>query len=126
MRDAPNARRRDAGQAAIEFALALPLLAIAVLGAAQVVDLAADRLAVGAAARAGARAAAAAQASGSAASDAALAATGTRPLTVEVSERTSMVTVTVTHINPTAVPVIGALIGDVELTASATMPIEPP
>ena len=114
MRDAPNARRRDAGQAAIEFALALPLLAIAVLGAAQVVDLAADRLA------------AAAQASGSAASDAALAATGTRPLTVEVSERTSMVTVTVTHINPTAVPVIGALIGDVELTASATMPIEPP
>ena len=63
MRDAPNARRRDAGQAAIEFALALPLLAIAVLGAAQVVDPAADGLAVGAPARAGARAPAAAQAS---------------------------------------------------------------
>jgi Flp pilus assembly protein TadG len=119
-------RRRDAGQAAVEFALALPLLAVAMFGAAQVVDIAADRLAVGAAARAGARAAASASASTAAATTAAHAATSTRPLRVEVSENGTAVTVTVTHVNPTAVPLIGALLGDVELVATATMPLEPP
>jgi hypothetical protein len=39
-------------------------------------------------------------------------------------ERGSRVTVTVTYRAPTAVPVVGAVLGDVSLTSSATMRVE--
>ena len=49
-----------------------------------------------------------------------------RPLTVTASSSASAVTVTVSHVTPTDVPLIGALLPDVTVTATATMALEPP
>ncbi|WP_420451571.1 TadE/TadG family type IV pilus assembly protein [Ilumatobacter sp.] len=125
-----RARRRRAvdderGQAAVEFAIALPLVVVVVLAVVQVGVSVRNQLAVEAAARAGARAAAA---SAHGAVSATRAASGAIDLPIEVSVRTSgdSVTVTVTHVDPTDVAIIGAAIGPVTHTASATMAIEPP
>jgi Flp pilus assembly protein TadG len=117
---------RDRGQATVEFALALPLVALLVLGIVQLVVIARDQLAVELAAREGARAAAVAASPAAAASAAANEAVGLDPLHVTVSARDGLVTVTVRHESPTDVPLIGLAIGDVEVSATVTMQREPP
>ncbi len=49
-----------------------------------------------------------------------------RPLTVAASSSASAVTVTVSHVTETDVPLIGALLPDITVTATATMALEPP
>lgn len=118
--------RCDRGQATVEFALALPLVALLVLGIVQLVVIARDQLAVELAAREAARAAAVAAAPASAGTAAAERAVGLAPLDVSVSERDGRVTVTVRHRSATNVPLIGLAIGDVEVAATVTMQREPP
>jgi Flp pilus assembly protein TadG len=117
---------RDRGQASVEFALALPLVIVVVLGIVQLVVVARDQLAVEVAAREAARAAAVAGSPSIAADGAAEAAVTLRPLAVGTSLSGTHVTVTVTAVNHTDVPIIGAVIGDVEISASVTMAREPP
>lgn len=120
------ARRGDRGQAAVEVAIALPLVIVLVLGLLHVVAVARDQLAVELAAREGARAAAVAAAPGPAAVTAANRATSLRPIDVTVSDAGSDVTVDVSYRSDPGVPIIGAFLRDVELTASVTMAREPP
>lgn len=117
---------RDRGQAAVEFALALPLVAMLVFGIVQLVVVARDQLAVELAARDGARAASVAAAPDGAARDAATSAVALRPLEVDVTTRGDHVTVSVSHRTATDVPLIGPLLGDVEVSATVTMLKEPP
>ena len=119
-------RGRDGGQAAVELALALPVVVTLTLGLVQVLAVAADQLAVELAAREGARAAAVAADPSGAAADAASAAVPLDPLGVAAVTAAGRVTVTVTYTSRTDVPLIGGLIGDVELRADVTMAIEPP
>ena len=117
---------RDRGQAAVELALCLPLLFIFLLGIVQLVVIVRDQLAVQLAAREAARAAAVAAPSAAAAQGAADRAVTLRPLNVATSSSDATVTVTVTHVTATDVPLIGALLPDVTVTATATMALEPP
>jgi Flp pilus assembly protein TadG len=121
-----SVRQRDRGQAAVEFAIALPLVVVLVLGVLHVVVVARDQLAIELAAREGARAAAVAAAPDVAATRAARAATTLRPLGVATSRNGSRVTVVVSHRSDPGMPMIGTLIGGVELDASVTMEREPP
>ena len=118
--------RRDQGQAAVEFAIALPLVVILLLGIIQVVLVARDQIALELAARDGARAASVATDPTSAAQRGAMAATRLRPLEVATTVDAVHVSVTVRYTNPTSVPLIGVVIGDVELTAGVTLTREPP
>ncbi len=117
---------RDRGQAAVEFAIALPLVVVLLLGIIQVIVVARDQIAVELAARDGARAASVAADPGAAAQQGALSATKLRPIDVHTAIGSGRVTVTVSHTNPTAVPLIGAAIGDISLSASVTLAREPP
>ncbi len=117
--------RRDRGQATVELALALPLVCLLLFGIVQVAVLSRDQLAVQLAAREAARAAAASPDPG-AASVAAHRAVALRPLSVEISESDGTVTATVSYTDHTDVPLIGALLPDVVLTATVTMAVEPP
>lgn len=116
----------DRGQAAVELALALPLVVMLLAGLVQLVVVARDQLAVEVAARDGARAAAVAAAPAAAADHAAHAAITLRPIAVATSVGGDTVTVSVTYVNPTDAPLIGRFVGDVELRASVTMAREPP
>ncbi len=118
-------RQRDRGQATVELALALPLVCLLLFGIVQVAVIGRDQLAVQLAAREAARAAAASAdlGTGSAAAHRAVA---LRPLDVEISESSGTVTATVRYTDHTDVPLIGALLPDVVLTATVTMAIEPP
>ena len=115
---------RDRGQATVELALCLPVVCMFLLAVVQVGVVVRNRLAVDYAARVGARAAAVST-SGSAASEAAAAAVRLHPLDVTSVEAAGAVTVTVTFIDHTDVPLVGALIPDLTLKGTATMPIEP-
>ncbi len=117
---------RPRGQAAVEFAIALPLVAILMLGIVQVVLVVRDQLAVELAAREAARAASVAASPGSAATQAAHAATTLRPLSVDTRVQGDRVTVTVAFASTTDVAMIGRLIGDVTVSAEVTMRREPP
>lgn len=117
---------RDRGQAAVEFALALPLVVLVVLGVVQLVVVVRDQLAVEVAARDGARAASVAAAPAAAASAAANRAITIRPLTVTTSTGTSSVIVTVRAVSATDVPLIGAVMPDIAVSATVTMVREPP
>ena len=117
---------RDGGQAAVELALCLPLLFVFLLGIVQLVVIVRDQLAVQLAAREAARAAAVAASSAVAAQGAATRAVTLRPLTVATDLSSSTVTVTVRHVTHTDVPMIGALLPDVTVTARARMALEPP
>jgi Flp pilus assembly protein TadG len=122
-----HARRRDdAGQAAVELALALPVVVVLLLGMLQVALVGRDQLAIELAAREAARAAAVSGDPRSAASLAAERVTRLRPLGVAVTVGSDTVTVTVTHASATDVALVGRLIGDVELRAAVTMALEPP
>jgi Flp pilus assembly protein TadG len=117
---------RDRGQAAVEFAIALPMVVILVLGIVQVVIVARDQIAVELAAREAARAASVAASPSAAASRAANEAISLRPIAVAVATSTRQVTVTVSHHSDTDVPLIGPLIAGIDLKATVTMQREPP
>ena len=117
-----RARQRDRGQATVELALATPVLCLLLLGVVQLAVVVRDQLTVIEAARVGARAA-------SVAADPATAAAGVVTLDdarVSAVADGKYVTVTVTAISPTDVPLIGALLPDVEVVGRATMLLEPP
>lgn len=116
---------RDRGQAAVEFAIALPLVVVLVLGIVQVVIVARDQIVVELAAREGARAAAVAADPASAAA-AAVRAVTTLPVDVSTASTAARVSVTVRYDSSTDVPLIGAVIREVGLTATVTMAREPP
>jgi Flp pilus assembly protein TadG len=126
MRSPTSSDTGDRGQAAVELALCLPLLFIFMLGIVQLVVIVRDQLAVQLAAREAARAAAVAAPSGAAAEAAATRAVALRPLIVVIRSAADAVTVTVSHVTHTDVPMIGALLPDVTVSASATMALEPP
>jgi Flp pilus assembly protein TadG len=109
----------------VELALSLPLLCIALVGCLQVAVVVRDQLAVQLAAREAARAAATSPDPG-AARAAAARATNLTPLVVDVLEHASSVTATVRYIDHTNVGVLGALLPDVEVSATVTMAKEPP
>lgn len=119
-------RRDQRGQAAVELALGLPLVFLVLLAIVQVVLVARDQLAVLHAAREGARAAAVDPAgdTGAAAAHEAL---GLDPGRASVRSATGggRVSVTVRYVSPTDVPLIGALLGDITVTGTATMRVEP-
>ncbi len=117
--------RRDAGQSTVEFALVLPLLAVVALGLVQVGVSVRNQLAVELAAREGARAASVAAAAGGAAVAAATAATRL-PVEVATSRSATTVTVTVTHVDEVAIPLLGRFLGPVTHRARVTMALEPP
>jgi len=118
--------RRDAGQAAVEFAIALPVVVLLVLGIVQLVVAVRDQLAVELAAREAARLASVSAAPEASAARAADEATALRPLEIATRVDGDRVTVSVVYVDPTDVPLIGAFIGDVTVRASVTMAREPP
>ncbi len=120
----PGPRLGDRGQAAVEFAVALPIVVIAMLAIAQVGVAVRNEVAVELAAREGARAAAVS--ADPAAAGAAARRAVELPMDVAVSVDATTVTVTVTYVDPTDIAIIGAAIGPVTHRASATMAIEPP
>lgn len=119
----------DKGQATVELALALPLLCLLLLGVVQVALIGRTQLAVQLAAHEAVRAAAVSADPVAAANSAALHAISLRPLDVQVTTddgEGATVTVTVSYIDRTDVALVGALIQDVTVQASATMAFEPP
>jgi len=123
----PRRRDGDGGQAAVELALALPLVFVVLLGAVQVLIVGCDQIAVVHAAREGARAAAVAAdrvGEGTAAATVAAGLDADR-LDVAVSDSGEQVTVVVRYAVRTDVPLVGALVGDVTVTGTATMRSEP-
>jgi Flp pilus assembly protein TadG len=117
---------RDSGQAAVEFAIALPVVVVLVLGIVQVVVVARDQLAVELAARQAARAASVSADPAAAAERAANDATDLRPLAVATRVEGDRVTVSVELVTTTDVPLVGAFIADVTVAAHVTMRREPP
>jgi Flp pilus assembly protein TadG len=119
---------RDAGQATVELALVMPLVAGLLLSIIQAGVLARDQLLVTHAAREAVRAAAvdddpaaarrAAEQAGPLAAD---------RLDTEVAQRGEVggrVRVVVRYRAPTRIPLVGTLVDDVELDAAATMRVE--
>ena len=118
------ARRSQRGQAAVELALALPLLVFWLLAMVQVVLIARDQLAVVHAAREAARAAAVSASPGAAAAAAAQAAVHIGPLQTQTATGTN-VSVSVSARSRTDVPLIGVLLPDITVRGRATMRWEP-
>jgi Flp pilus assembly protein TadG len=116
----------DRGQAAVELALCLPLLFVFLLAIVQLVVIVRDQLAVQLAASEGARAAAVAASPDAAARGAAARSVALGPLTVSTDSSADTVTVRVSHVTHTDVPLIGALLPDITVQAKATMAFEPP
>ncbi len=120
--------RGDQGQAAVELALVLPLVVLLALVLVQVALVVRDQVLVSHAAREAAREAAV-DADPEVAGRAARASGALDPsrLDVEVSGRGpagSRVRVQLGYASPTDVPLVGALVGDVGLSGSATMRVE--
>ena len=127
MRSPANSdNRRDIGQATVELALCLPLLFMFLLGIVQLVVVVRDQMAVQLAAREAARAASVAEPSGASAQGAAERAVALRPLIVGTNSAIDTITITVSHVTRTDVPMIGALLPDITVSATATMALEPP
>ena len=124
----PNRARGSEGQAAVELALAMPLVALLLLALVQLGFLVRDQVLVVHAAREGAREAAV-DSSSDAVRRAAAGSSGLPAdrMTVTMSGRGgvgSHVQVTIAYRAPTNVPLVGALIGDVDMHSSATMRVE--
>ncbi len=122
------ARGKERGQATVELALVLPLVVLFALIVVQAALVANARLLVSHAAREGARAAAVdpSQATAASAARGSLGVPGDR-LAISMSGGSSegeLITVTVVYSVPTNVPLVGQLIGDVEVEASVTMRVE--
>jgi hypothetical protein len=115
---------REAGQATVELALALPMVVVLALVLVQATLVLRDQLVVVQAAREAARATsldpdpARAQAAAGAVLPGAVVRLGQRPPVGE------MVTVEVSYRSPTAVPLVGPLLADPALTARAVMQVE--
>ena len=108
--------KREQGQATVELALLLPLLALVTLAVVQVGLVARDRVALTHIAREAARAAVIDPSVANVRAAAARASSlETGRLRVSVRDGDD-VTVTVTYRSPTDVPLIGALVGDVTFT----------
>jgi len=124
-RDRIRRLRGGDGQAAVEFALALPIVVVMASGLVVVGAAVRNELAVELAAREGARAAAV---SDTPAVAAARAANRTVDLPIDVTTATdgSTVTVTVTYVDDVDVAIVGSLIGPITHVGSATMALEPP
>jgi Flp pilus assembly protein TadG len=125
----PCRARSDRGQATVELALALPFVCLVVLGVVQVGVLVRDRLVVHEAARSAARSAAVAAtvAAVSPAGDSSSGqAGGAGRIRVTLRTDGGDVVATATYVDPTDVPLIGALLPDVTLSDSVAMPAEPP
>ena len=103
----------------------MPIVAIFLLAIVQVVVIVRGQVAVIHAAREGARAAAVSASPNSAAVSAARAGAGVAPVAVATSTAGTAITVTVRFVDPTNVPLIGALIPDVMLIGRVTMQFEP-
>ena len=118
----------DRGQATVEVALVLPVIAVLLLAVVQVGLVVRDQVLVTHAAREAARAAAVdpdPEAPGQAA--AAAARLAPHRLQVVVGERGapgSRVRVEVAYVSPTRLPLVGPLVPDVRLTAEATIRVE--
>lgn len=122
------ADRADRGQATVELALLLPLVALLLVGMAQLAVVARDYTLVMHAAREAARAAAVDD-DPAAPRRAAERAGPLAParLDVLVSSRGApgtTITATVAYSSPVRVPVVGAMVDDVRLQASAAMRVE--
>jgi len=102
------------------------LVVLLLLATLQVALVGRDQLALELAAREAARAAAVSAAPSAAASAAAARVTRLAPLGVDVGVGADTVTVTIRHHSVTDVALIGRLVGDVDLQATATMALEPP
>jgi hypothetical protein len=110
----------------VELALAMPLVVVLLLAMAQVVIVGRDQVAVVHAAREGARAASVAAEPVAAGQRAAREAGGLpTERTSVVVEAGGVVRVTVVHRTATDVPLVGRLVGDVDVRASAVMRREP-
>lgn len=115
-------RRRDGGQATVELALVLPVVALLLLAVVQVTVVARADVVTVHAAREGARVAAVGAADGEI--RAAALARSNLPVgrvAVGISRDAETVTVTVSYRQATDVAMVGRLIGDVDHEASATM-----
>ena len=110
----------------MELALLLPVLVVLLLGMLQVALVGRDQLAVELAAREAARAAAVSAQPVAAAGATARRVIALQPLDVDVRVGGDTVTVTVRHSSSTDVAIIGHVISDVEVQATATMVLEPP
>ncbi len=122
----PRAGRwTDVGQATVELALALPVLVMLLLAAVQVTLVVRDQLAVVHAAREAARAAAVSTDASGDGIAAAHQAVALDDLDVSIAADGTTVRATVRHVVHTDVPLIGALVPDVEVSATATMRVEP-
>ena len=118
----------ERGQGTVEVALALPVVVVMMLAVVQVGLVGRDQLLVWHAAREAARAAAVEPNPGAARS-AAVGAAGLQPgrLVVSLGGGTTagdLVTATVRYRSPTEVPIVGRLIGDVDMSAAVTMRVE--
>lgn len=119
--------REDAGQAAVELVLVLPLLLLVALAALQVALVARDQLLVVHAAREGARAAAVGAGDSEVARAAAAATALDRPALSVRAERdvaSGTAQVRATYTAPTDVPLVGGVIGSVRLRATVVMHLE--
>lgn len=120
-------RRRERGQAAVELVLVLPLLLLVALAALQVAVVARDQVLVVHAAREAARQAALG-ASDQAATAAAASATGLDPARLRVlterADREGVVRVRVRFSSPTDVPLIGAMLAELDLSDMVEMRLE--
>ncbi len=125
----PRGRARgDEGQAAVELALVLPVLAVLALALVQVALVVRDQVRVTFGAREGARQAAVSPAAGDV-RRAVVASSGLDDgrLDVQVTGRGaagSRVTVRVRYAAATDLPLVGALLGDVSLEGVAAMRVE--
>jgi Flp pilus assembly protein TadG len=116
----------ERGQAAVEVALAMPLVVVLLLALVQVVIVGRDQVAVVHAAREGARAAAVAAEPVTAGQRAAREAIGLpTERTSVVVEAAGEVRVTVVHRAITDVPLVGRFVGDVAVRGTAVMRREP-
>lgn len=124
--DGPRRLGDDRGQAAVELAMAMPLVVVFALGAVQVGLVARDRVAIELAAREAARAASVSADPAAAAVAAAHRVTSLGPLDVSVAVAGDVVRVRVAYTNPTDVAIVGTAIGDVTVAATAAMAFDPP
>ncbi|WP_419554798.1 TadE family type IV pilus minor pilin [Candidatus Poriferisodalis sp.] len=117
--------RHQHGQATVELALLMPFLVLLLMCIVQTALVARDAVLVSHAARVGARIAAV-EPSLNAVRSAVIAATPLDSGRLDVERETArdLVRVTVRYRSPTQVPLVGVLIGDVDLSESAAMPDE--
>jgi Flp pilus assembly protein TadG len=123
--------RPDGGQATVELAVVLPLVVVLLVLVLQIALVARDQVMVVHAAREAARSAAVAEAAGdrtAAATRAADASGAFAPsetvVVTELLEGGRRVKATVRHTNRTDLPLVGALLPDMDLEASAVMRVE--